>query len=154
MPEEKPAGKSTLIIRVVLIVILIVVLIMAVGHGKLRGEYKKALGLYEEATAMEDMGDIAARTAKLQEAEGILEALVQKSMSGIKLRKPATQTLAQVKMQIAVDRGLNDRSVATYAEVVRMLQEAQKLDPGSQEIGLRLQEYQGYLDKAPATPEE
>jgi len=130
---------------------------MAVSHAKLRGEYKKALNLYEEATAMEDMGDITARTAKLQEAEGILESLVQKSMSRIKLRGPATQTLAQVKMQIAVDRGLNG-GAGVYAEVVRMLQDAQQLDPGSEEIKLRLQEYQGYLDKAqpaaPATPEE
>ena len=101
MPEEKPASKSKLIVRVALFAILIVALILAISHGKLRSECKRAIKLYDEATAMDEVGDITARAAKLKEAEDILEAVIQKPLSAIKLRGPATESLALVKTQIA-----------------------------------------------------
>ena len=137
----KQIRRQDLVIRIVLIAILVVVVIMGIGNFKMRGEYNKALALYEEGIAAQSL-DV--RSAKVQEAHDIFEALIRKPLSIIKVRGMARKALAQCKMQLAVDIGQNERSSEGYTKAVTMLEQAKELDPSSIEIETRLREYRWY----------
>ena len=160
VPETKPAGKAKLVVRIVLFAILIVVLITAILHANLRRRYKKAIGIYDEAVRILNRSDQAQRIAKFKEAEAILESVCESPLSAIKIREPANKSLAQIKMQLGVDRGMSDRTLEGYTDAVEFLRRAHELDPESRQIAARLKEYEGYLKRMqensppPARPQE
>ena len=150
----KQIRRQDLVMRIVLIAILVVVVIMGIGNFKMRWEYKKALALYEEGTEVQSR-DV--RSAKVQEAHDIFEALIRKPLSIIKVRGMARKALAQCKMQLAVDIGQNERSSEGYTKAVAILEQAKELDPSSIEIETRLREYRMYKkqrERSTQTPVE
>jgi len=136
--SEKGAGKKDVVLRIVLVVILAVVAILAIRLYSLRGQYNRALALYDEGN--------------YQEACDILEPVIERPLAVIKVRKKARQLLGQCKAQIAVNIKNNERD---YARALELLKQAKELDPASTEIDRHIKDCETALaapGKKPALP--
>ena len=131
---KKPSGKTSLVLRILLIVALLLIVLGAVQWRMLAGDLKRGVALYEEA--------------KYQEAVDALQPLLGKTLAGFRIRGQAIRTIGLCKAEIASDMALKERSPEGYAQALKLLEEAKALAGPTPEIERRIKEYTEYVQKA------
>ena len=137
--QKKRGGIGTLIVRIVLIVILIAVIIFGLKWRGVVAEYKRGLALYEQE--------------QFEEAAEVFEAVQDRPLARLKVRKQARLNLGRCKAEMATSMAFKEKTVEAYTKAIQLLEEAKELSGPSEEYDRRIKEYQGYIDseKKPET---
>ena len=138
-PEVKPAAKSSLVVRVLLICILVILAIFAIRWYGVKADLARGQALYDEF--------------KYEEAIPVLDKVCKSSVSFLRLRKVAQVQKAFCEMELALMEADKERSYEGYTKAVKAIEEARRLGGGSAEIERRLEEYTDYKTKFETAPE-